>query len=152
MADKSKRPKGLFGLAQAAAAEKETKKRFNKLCQRLDIPTKGPDHLRWICVGMKLAYDQPEFTEPLRGRGRPKLQKGPRPDEEILRKVADLMSSAGLDFKRALNEVLKTSDLPPADRTTHKKRLGRLHERQHEAAVKRIAKALAAPGHKIRGF
>ena len=150
MANKSKRSSGLFNLAEDLAAAKETKKRFNKLCQRLVIPTKEPDYLRWIRVGMMLAYDQPEFTEPLRSRGRPRLEKGAAIDEEILRKVADLMSSAGLDFKRALDEVLKSSDLVPADRTTHKKRLRRLQERKREAMTKRIAKALTAPGRKIR--
>lgn len=150
MADKSKRSKGLFDLAQDAAAEKETKKRFNKLCQRLDIPTKEPDYLRWIRVGMMLAYDQPEFTEPLRRRGRPTLEKGAAIDEEILRKVSDLQYSTGLDFNRALDEVLKSSDLPAADRTTHKKRLGRLHKRKHAAILQRIAKALMAPGQKLR--
>lgn len=150
MADTSKRPKGLFGLAQDAAAAKRTKKRFDNLCRSLSVPTKGPDWYRWALVGIKLACEQPEFIEPLRGRGRPKLTQGWQHDEDILREVSDLQCSAGFEFKRALDEVLKSSDLGPADRTTHKKRLRRLHKRQHEASVRRIAEALMAPGRKIR--
>ena len=150
MANKSKRSPGLFGLAQDVAAAKEAKKRFDKLCRRLGVPTKEPEPIRWIHVGMILAHDQPEFTEPLCSRGRPKLQKGSRLDEEILRKVAELQFRTGLDFDRALNEVLKTSDLPSADRTTHRKRLGRLQVRKREATRKLLIEAWMAPGQKIR--
>jgi hypothetical protein len=148
MAKKRKQPNGLFGVAQDLAAAKEAKTRFDNLCRRLRVPIKKPDWFRYALVGQKLAWNEPEFTEPLPRRGRPMLQKGSRLDEELLRKVAELQSRDGLIFDRALNEVLKTSDLPPADRTTHRKRLLRLHERKREASRKRLVEALM--GQKIR--
>ncbi len=150
MAEKSKRSQGLFNLAEDLAAAKKSKKRLDNLCRRLGVPVKKPNWYRWALVGVVLAYDQPEFTQPLRSRGRPKLQKGSRLDEEILRKVAELQSRTGLDFDRALDEVLKTSDLPAADRTTHRKRLRRLQVRKREATRKRLIEALMPPGQKIR--
>lgn len=120
--------KGASDEAQDAAFDV----RVRKLCARLEVPFDIPELSRWVLIGVKLALNEPE----LKLNKKPGAPKGGRypKDQIILDVIEDVMGSQQLKFDEVLRPVverlLKENKLPPADRTTHPKRLKRLYKQR----------------------
>jgi hypothetical protein len=110
------------------------------------MPTSEPETERWVLVGMLLARQQPEFTQPRRKRGRPKGPTGLPKDTEILDAIEQVAAQRGVDFDTVLSHavpvLIAEGVLVQADRTTHPKRLRRLRQARRAKVRDGLVRAL----------